>query len=629
MCGIGGYVGRNQHELLGWKEYCTDVLKHRGPDGKGIWSDKFCTLAHTRLAILDTTESSTQPMVSKCGRYVITYNGEIYNYKELRGYLASKGVQCSTEGDTEILVELWSLEKEECLNKLNGMFAFGVWDRKKEELVLVRDYAGMKPLFYMVREGLFAFSSEIKALMRICTRIEVPEPQYIIECLTYLWKPGTDTFHDEINILGPACLAKITKDGSVETKTWWEPAMNKGGDRTKDKLTIEVVEEVLAAAVKSQMVADVEVGAFLSGGLDSSLVVNYARNVNKELKCFTLATDGATDNGFEDDLPYARKVAEHLDLDLIEVCVTAEDLISEIRRCISFMDTPVADPAVLAVSQIARCARQQGIKVMLSGNAGDDLFTGYRRHRALMYYNGIRRLPNICRNSMNRATKLLGKETSYGRRLSRLVEVAAGSEDFLAYFKWHNEETVRAVLSESMRSGIRDWSCMRGISDHLGKMKGLKSDMERMLAIEQRYFLADHNLYYTDIMGMSEGVEIRIPFLDKKLLELSWRIDDSLKQKGNCQKWILKEFAKRHLPKEVVYRRKTGFGLPLKSWITLIRDDIEERLSKQEIEKQGLFDSNAIEISLQKYHEGDSSLTYLIWSIYCTTLWWDEISRRF
>jgi asparagine synthase (glutamine-hydrolysing) len=386
-------------------------------------------------------------------------------------------------------------------------------------------------------------------------------------------------------------------------------------------------QSLLRQAVHRQMVADVPLGAFLSGGLDSSAVVAFARELNPSLQCFTIHNPGAAEAGFADDLPYARRVARHLGVTLHEVEVQPGDLAADLRWMLAQLDAPVADPAPLNVVLICRAAREQAITVLLSGAGGDDLFTGYRRHLALQGERLWGWWPRTLRQQVRSCTAALPKRISAFRRLARAFEQADADphQRLIHYFRWGSPDRLRILLSEPLQRQLKDPSAAAPLQTWLDALPPALTPLQQMLALEQRFFLADHNLHYTDAMSMAAGVEVRVPFLDPDLLAWSWRLPDGVKQRGGCGKWVLKRAMEPFLPRDVIYRPKTGFGAPLRRWLQHdLQSLLRERLDPARLTADGLFNPAAVQQLLADDRSGRRDAAYTIWSILCITLWWER-----
>jgi len=624
MCGIAGYLGSLSPA---WLNQANALQAHRGPDDRGRWSAPGVGLAHTRLAILDVSPQGHQPMASVDGRWQLVFNGEIYNFQALRSELEAAGVVFRGHSDTEVLLALWQQRGAACLPQLNGMFAFAIWDQQQRELVVVRDPSGIKPLFWTQLPDGLVFASEAKALVPLLAPLEQIQADQLLGQLSYLWCPGPTTLHPLIQSLEPGCLMLGRPAPSAVIQRWSPPTPPGRPAINTLSAAIQGVHDHLRTAVHRQMLADVPLGAFLSGGLDSSAVVAFARESHPQLHCFTIRNPDASEAGFADDLPYARRVAQHLGLPLTEVEIQPTDLATDLRWMLAQLDAPVADPAPLNVFHICRAARGLGIKVLLSGAGGDDLFTGYRRHLALQAEALWGWWPRPLRRALRHGSARLSQRSALGRRLARSFELADADpqQRLIHYFRWGNPGGLRQLLSDPLQRQLRDPSASTPLQEWLAALPPGLTRLQQMLALEQRFFLADHNLHYTDAMSMAAGVEVRVPFLDPDLLAFSWRLPDRFKQRGRCGKWVLKRAMEPLLPQDVIYRPKTGFGAPLRRWLQHdLQPLVADTLSPARLAADGLFNPSAVQQLLDDQHSGRRDASYTIWSLLCIALWWER-----
>ena len=624
MCSIAGFVGSISPD---WLSLANQLQSHRGPDDSGIWADSGVGLAHTRLSILDLSHLGHQPMASRDERFHLAFNGEIYNFRDLREELQGFGYCFRGSSDTEVLLALWQCYGSQCLSMLNGMFALAIWDGHNQELFVARDASGIKPLFWAETDGGLIFASERKALVPLLARLEHLPADPVLNHLSYLWCPGPTTLHPSIRSLEPGGLLK-SKVGFRPQLQRWAPHIPPPSPMVRSRRkAIAGTQHRLREAVHRQMVSDVPLGAFLSGGLDSSAVVAFARELNPDLQCFTISNPGSSEAGFADDLPYARRVARHLRVTLHEVDVRPGDLEADLRWMLAQLDAPVADPAPLNVLHICRAARSQGIKVLLSGAGGDDLFTGYRRHWALQSERFWGWWPRPLRRQLHRCSAAFPQDFAAFRRLARAFEHADAdpAQRLIHYFRWASPSLLRSLLSDQLQRQLKDLCAAEPLQAWLTSLPPGLTPLQQMLALEQRFFLADHNLHYTDAMSMAAGLEVRVPFLDPDLLAWSWRLRDRFKQRGSCGKWALKRAMEPWLPRDVIYRPKTGFGVPLRRWLEHdLQPLLRELLDPARLAADGLFHPSAVQQLLEDQRSGRRDATYTIWSIVCITLWWEQ-----
>ena len=643
MCGILGYSSGKGSRYSFSLADTLPYLEHRGPDDSGIYqdSDLGFGFVHSRLSILDTTHLGHQPMFGSDPKVVLVFNGEIYNYREIRLDLESQGVKFSGHSDTEVLLNLYLAFRnkpeqiELMLKKLNGIFAFALYDFERKAMLIARDPFGVKPLYYSSSPSGFFFASEIKALWHLLYAkqkgkkfdagdLDVPS---IERYLTFLWCPGEGTVSKAVKKLGPGEALWI-REGRIENHLkWYElPFARVRPNRVffSKKDAVSGTEENLRKAVHRQMVSDVPLGAFLSGGLDSSSVVAFAREVNPDIRCFTIAVEGGQESGTTDDLPYAKQVARHLGVSLEVVKIDASRMADDLQKMIIQLDEPLADPAPLNVLYISQLARERGIKVLLSGAGGDDLFTGYRRHRALKEERWWSWMPLAARRSLTVMSRGLNQRHSFGRRLAKLFSGAGLTEDerLVNYFRWTSRADLENLYSEEFREALNDSIAEEPMLDFLRELPAGTDRMDSLLALEQRFFLTDHNLTYTDKMSMAAGVEVRVPFLDLDLVEFAARVPSRFKQCSGEGKWVLKKAMERYLPREVIYRPKTGFGAPLRRWMgNELRELMNDLLSSQSLKQRGLFDATAVQRLIAANDAGHVDASYTLLSILSVEIW--------
>ena len=623
MCGIAGFQGQYGPELL---TRMAARLAHRGPDDEGIatFPEHRIGLAHRRLSIIDLSPLGHQPMFDPSGQVAIVFNGEIYNYRELKTDLEHGGWRFRGHSDTEVLLALYLAQGVDMLKRLNGIFAFAIWDGRGRSLFLARDGLGVKPLYFTQSPRGFAFASELKALLCLPDLDRTINANALRAYLTYLWCPAPDTPLQAVSKLPPGA-ALIVQDGRI-TRQWrhYELPVHGALESVRPAESIDAVRAAVREAVRRQMVADVPVGAFLSGGLDSSAVAAFAQEAmpRGRLQCFSIELDDAdaAQEGMTADLPYARKVAQHLGVDLHTVRVGPE-MADAVPEMLYHLDEPQADPAPLNALFIARLAREQGIKVLLSGAGGDDIFSGYRRHRALELEKYWAWLPAALRGVLATAARNLPQGAPGSRRLSKAFAYAHLTPDdrLLRYFWWLDRDEAAGLLSPALRCRL---STTDAVQETIARLPANTPPLQRMLYLECRHFLADHNLNYTDKMGMAAGVEVRVPLLDVDLVALVARLPPALKQRGSEGKWVFKKAMEPMLPREVIYRPKTGFGAPLRAWLKgPLAGMLGDILSVDTLKRRGWFDPVAVEALRARDRLGQVDAAYPLFALLCIELW--------
>ena len=628
MCGIIGAWGPTAPRDV---PKATPLIGHRGPDDCGhfVGAGVPVALGHTRLSIQDVSSLGHQPMLSADGSVALTFNGEIYNFPALRTRLAAEGYPFRSHSDTEVLLALYLRDGADMLSSLNGIFAFAVWDARRRELLVARDPLGVKPLYFSESASGFAFASEIKALLPLINDTQGIDAQAIDRYLTFLWCPGDGTPLRGVRKLGPA-EAMIVRDGRIARRwTWYElPAARHAVRPMTESAAITGTLVALRTAVHRQLISDVPVGAFLSGGLDSSAVVALAKERVPDLLCFTIDAGHLADEGMADDLPYARRVAKHLSVRLEVVTVDSATMAADLEQMVYQLDEPLADPAPLNVLYISQLARRHGVKVLLSGAGGDDLFAGYRRHLAIEMERFWSWTPAGLRAAVETWSARLDQRRPAFRRLAKLLSGSGleGDARLANYFSWMHEDRLRSLYTPEFRRQVGSVSALHPVMEFLSQLPTSASRLERGLAVEQRFFLTDHNLTYTDKMGMAVGVEIRVPFLDLDLVEFAATLPARLKQHGRHGKWVLKKAMESLLPRDVIYRPKTGFGAPLRRWLRHeLRDLVSDLLGPQSLRARGFFDADAVQRLIRDNDSGQIDATYTLFSLLCVEIW----CRRF
>ena len=627
MCGIIGIV--NDHA----KEYITlsnTKIKHRGPDSKGEYIHGNLAFGHQRLSIQDLSPNGHQPMISADGNYIIIFNGEIYNHAEIRQHFKDKYPFKSTS-DTETLLYGYIEYGSEILNQLNGIFAFAIYDKIKNELFIARDQFGIKPLYYYHDTACFMFGSEIKSFLAYPDFDKTLDYSAFVNYLTFLYSPGEQTPFSKVKKLLPGHFIKMSLDAVPQfeiTKYYDIPLNHTHYSKATEKELVDELETRLLKAVERQLLSDVPVGFFLSGGIDSSAIVAMARKLmpDKSIKCYTIDT-GEHENGgdgFVSDLPYAVRVAKILNVDL-EIVAGKPEIVADFDKMIFHLDEPQADPAPLNVLNICRKAREEGTVVLLGGSAGDDLFSGYRRHQAIYYYERyMRYIPWFLHPILRSFANTLNSNKPLQRRIKKILSGinADFTEEMYNFFTWLPLSTIRSLFSEKTQSLITDYDPKSIFMDALKNIPNQTSRLNQMLYWEMKYFLTDHNLNYTDKLSMATGVEVRVPFLDTELVEFSTKIPPHLKMKGVSTKYLLKKMMERYLPNDIVYRSKAGFGAPVRQWILHdLEPTIDKYLSQKSIEKRGIFDYTQIQKLITDNKHGDIDASYSIWSLLAIESW--------
>lgn len=633
MCGICGVLGsapagpRDEAEVRAMME----ALEHRGPDGAGLWRDGAAVLGHRRLAVIDL-EGGRQPLLSGGGDVGVVFNGEIYNFRELRHELSTSGHRFRTASDTEVLVHGYQQWGDDVVHRLRGMFAFALWDVPRRRLLLARDRLGIKPLYYHHAPGRIAFASETKALLALPDIERRLDPAAVASFFHFLWVPDPDTLLQGVRKLEPGTYA-IYRDGALDIQRYWDvpvaPAdgMPLGGSSgaSGEAAAVERLDELLQEAVTSRLVSDVPLGAFLSGGVDSSLIVALMRRAGRTgiptETVFWPESAGRYDIEVS-DRDYARRVRDHFgDLDYNEIEIEA-DVIGLLPRLAWHFDDPVADPAALSTYLICRAARERAT-VMLAGMGAEELFGGYGRHRATLLAEGYRRIPRVLRRGFIEPMVEALPAARPGRMMATVRNakkfVRSAGLDFEDRYLGYRTYYSPAELDRMVRSGAG------GVLDRhraiLSSSAG-RDPLTRMIHLDLKTFLPNLNLAYTDVASMATSVEVRVPLLDHRVVEYVMGLGPGLKIRGRTQKYVLKRLAERYLPRDVVYRKKTGFAGPVRGWVqNELRPMIGDLLSRDRLARRGVLDPDQVWRVIEDGWSGREDNALRIWAYLTFELW--------
>ena len=650
MCGIAGLLASKPPVSITTLQAMAQTIAKRGPDSSDCWvsPDGLVGLGHRRLAIIDLSAAGAQPMHSHCGRYTLTYNGEIYNFEALRTELEAAGKAPSWRGhsDTEVILAVFSAYGlRDGIARLSGMFAMAVWDHKQRALTLGRDRFGEKPLYYGWTAAGFAFASTLAPIVAT-PGFANPVSQSALACLlTRAYVPAPLSIYDRVYKLEPGCLLtlplaalssaprgvpEVGLAGPMRLERYFDYAdqvLAGAADPIADREeALAALEETLTAAIKRQLVADVPVGAFLSGGIDSSLIAALAqRSLDRPLKTFTI---GFAEGGF-DEAVFAKKVARALGTDHTELYVTPADALDEITNLPAIYDEPFADSSQIPTHLVSRLARQQ-VTVSLSGDAGDELFGGYNRHIQIpRLWRTMHRLPAPLRHTVLGAAGAL--PAGLWDRLASMAR-RGSSPWFGANAKRALQLMNRAESFDQLFDGfLDDWALhglpLSGDARTAGRL-GLDSRLSslplevQMMHADTVTYLPDDILTKVDRAAMAVSLETRIPFLDPQLTALACRIAPSLKFANGGGKMILKDLLYRHVPRELVDRPKAGFAIPVGTWLKgPLRDWAEDLLSVSALDSSGLFDSGKIRARWQHHLDGQEEATQPLWSILMFQAW--------
>jgi asparagine synthase (glutamine-hydrolysing) len=621
MCGICGILNRDgapvSQDVL---SAMNATLIHRGPDQGRAIIEGVCGLANRRLSILDLSPSGALPMRSADGAITMAYNGEVYNYPDLKRSLESQNHTFRSGSDAEAVIELYRRHGPDFVNHLRGMFALAIWDAPNQTLVLARDRMGKKPLYYYQDDHHLIFASEIKALLPHPAVLRRPARDLTPLVLAYGYAPAPLTFFEGIRMLPPGHLL-ISRDGAINTYPYWQPPAFAGADpNARPETYLEELRATLEESIRLRLLSDVPLGAFLSGGLDSSLIVAYmARHTSGQVKTFAI---GFTGEESFDETPYARRVADFLGTDHREFIVEP-DAIRLLPFLVWHHDQPFADSSAIPTYLVSQHTRQH-VTVALTGDGGDELFAGYERFYAASLAARYRHLPGVVRTGIESVIGLLPEATSYrgvAQRARRFVSGATMSPA-AAYFSW-----VRLFDDEQIAALI-DGHSTAAPTGHFAALFDPEDPRDftaQLLDVNLTTYLPDDLLIKADRASMAASLEARSPFLDHKLVELAARIPSNLKLRGTTTKHILKVAAAGLLPDDIIHRQKHGFGVPVGRWF---REDLRayarDVLLDPSALARGYFRESTVRQLLDEHTSGQRNYGQQIWTL-LTFEWWHRL----
>lgn len=643
MCGITGFLSDDRfrrEEARAVLQAMTDAIRHRGPDADGLWQsqDGRANLGHRRLSILDLSPTGAQPMISPDGRYVLIFNGEIYNFPELRVELVSAGQQFQGTSDTEVLLQaLAKWGTKETLPRLNGMFAFALWDGQSRRLTLARDRFGEKPLYYAWHNGVFLFGSELKALMRHPSFRREIDPEGLERLINFGYIGAPQTIFSGVQKLAGGCFLEARPGETPDhPQIYWDPGMmfsarGRISSELGDEEIIDRLDIVLRQAVKQRMVSDVPLGAFLSGGIDSSTVVALMQaQSTRPVKTFTI---GFWESDY-DEAKEAAKVARHLKTEHHELYLTSRECINTILRLPEIYDEPFGDSSQIPTTLVSEFTRRH-VTVALSGDAGDEFFGGYNRYfwserlwnRFQCFPRGLRlwgrdAIRSISAQSWERMVGLSNHVTPRrfrvrggGDKMHKLARILEAQSPEALYLELvSNPQWAGSILTHHglLENPFASWGT---VTKSLG-------NIERMMFLDQMTYMTDDILCKVDRASMSTGLEARVPFLDNALTEFAWSLPLSFKIRSGVGKWPLRQVLKRYVPEELFERPKMGFGIPVGDWLRgPLRDWAEDLLSEASVSDGGWFDVKVVRSSWAEHLGSRRNLVHQLWPILMFLSW--------
>lgn len=645
MCGIAGFLlsdgNPGNFDFAEVSREMGNAITHRGPDDSGEWfdGDSGIALAHRRLSIIDLSATGAQPMKSSNSRYVIVFNGEIYNFKELRENLEQRGHRFRGNSDTEIALACISeFGLEPALDSFVGMFAFALWDKSKRELTLARDRVGEKPLYYGKARGLFVFGSELKVFKKIPGWNPEINRRALGLLMQHTYIPAPHSIYEGINKLLPGTWVTVSREGIGPIRKYWdalELSRNAENNRNTDTddAAITGLQQHLRNSISRQMVADVSVGAFLSGGIDSSAVVSVMQEMTaKKVRTFSIGFNEAKYNEAE----YAKQIANYLGTEHTEFYVTPRDALDVIPKLPSMYDEPFSDSSQIPTYLVSALTRNH-VTVALSGDAGDELFGGYTRYRQgdeswIKTQNAAKQsrgplnglLPYL---PINAANSFLSKFSRYSSNPWFNGRLKRGAERILNQKDETQFSIYRQLMSlwsqpEEIVLGFDGTDLLLALEDDIGHFS---SFYEKMMFTDFLTYLPDDILVKVDRASMATSLEVRVPMLDHHLVEFAWRLPANMKVRDGEDKWILRQVLDRYLPREMVERPKMGFGVPIDEWLRgELRDWAEDLLDPIKLKEQGFFNVAPIRIKWEQHLDNTISWHYVLWPVLMFQAWLED-----
>lgn len=604
-----------------------DVIRHRGPDDMGLFVSERgdCHLGHVRLSIIDLSPAGHQPMLDGSGRYCISYNGEVYNFLDLKRELERThgAIQWRSSSDTEVIIEGFTREGATFLSGLNGIFALVIYDREKRLLHVLRDPIGIKPIFFTEQNGAVFFCSELKGLLAVPGFKKTLCLQSLAEQLAFMYVPEPHTLFEEFSKVEPGLLLTYSEGRIVSSTKLFDHLCNPVSFSSEQDM-IGCFYNAFSTSVKRQLMSDVPVSLMLSGGLDSSAVAYEIHEAGADIREAYTISFSDQDRKYDqqsDDLQFARIMAERLGLKLVTIPANP-DFTSLLPRLSAFLEDGIADPAAINTYLICEAARKEGVKVMLTGQGADEFLGGYRRYLAERM---IGWLPGGVRAFSGYLGRLLpgnlsGRLNATNRRIKRLLDLAGRerNERLLGMYIWNEPARIGELFEgdQQLCPGLDFFSLLDHHAD--------RDIADAMMRVDHRYDLMSLNLTYTDRMSMAVGVEARVPFLDFDLVRIMNSIPAKIKLKRGTLKYVLKKAMEPYLPHEIVYREKAGFALPIRAWM---RDESEmsrHYFDPTRIKKQGIFKSGALKQMCEEQCSGKIDHSNTLFSMLCIQVWLDS-----
>jgi asparagine synthase (glutamine-hydrolysing) len=603
----------------------TEIISHRGPDDEGYYTDAHAALGFRRLSIIDLT-TGHQPMCNEDGSIWIVFNGEIYNFHEIKPILEQKGHVFKTHSDTEVIVHAYEEWGVGCLDRLNGMFGFAIWNKNNRVLFIARDRLGVKPIYYTWLDQTLVFGSEIKSILQFPGVKKEVDHEALDSYMSFLWTPEPRTLFKNISKL-PSGHYLLLEDEKLTIQQYWDVSFQP--DTTKsEKYWIDHAEELLSQSVKSRMISDVPLGAFLSGGVDStSIIALMNRHSSEQITTYTIgfSEKDLRSDVVQSDVEYARIATKSLRVDYNEIILSPK-VVDLLPKLVWHMDEPVADPAAITTYLICKASREK-LTVLLSGVGGDEVFGGYPRFVAMKIADLYHRFPASIRHKVIEkiVQTLHASKSPAFRNIKKFVKSASlpPRDRYMGYRTYFTEDEKKNLYTADLQRTLSNLQSdpLKEHHDFFDRVSGLDV-LAQTMYVDLKTFLPSLNLMYTDKMSMAASIEVREPFLDYQMVEFFACMPSKYKLKGFTRKYILKKAAERFIPKEIVWRKKAGFGAPIRSWITGdLKDMVHDLLSEERIRRRGYFNYDYCKRIKEEEFSGKEYYSNHIWQLLTFELW--------
>lgn len=620
MCGIAGLLApqSNQRSIQVLAQMLQAIF-HRGPDEDGTLVCGPLAMGMRRLSIIDLADG-TQPMFDESGRYGIVFNGEIYNYRELRNDLLSRGHQLKTHSDTEVIVHLYEELGDQCVEHLRGMFGLAVWDRQQQELFIARDRLGIKPLYYTQADGDFIFASEIKAILLHPAVQRSIDLTALRQYLSLKYVPGPLTLFSGIYSLEPGHWLRVRQGQILQKHCYWDVSFAKPvapqeeAAWTQTQWT-EALLDLLRESIGLHLRSDVPFGAFLSGGLDSSTIVALmAEQLSSPVKTFSVGFDGV---GAQDELPYAKQVADAFGCEHHTLKISAKDFLERAPQVLWHLDQPIADQATIATDMVAKLAGQH-VKMVLTGEGGDELFAGYARYAGERFSTCSRWIPGMGGKMIRAFSQNLP-----GLRRAKIalgaLTYANEAQRFANWFPMFQDDTKAFLMAgdqQALRTDAQDI-----FQQHLDRCDAI-AGVDRMLYVDTKLWLVDYLLLRGDKLTMANSLEARVPLLDHRVVEFAARVPADLKLRGKQRKYLLKQVARQLLPAAIIDRKKQGFPIPIENWLRAEAAPLmHDLLHPETLRRRGFFAVDYVEKLIHQHTSGFADHSTQIWGLMSLEMW--------